>query len=152
MQIALEQAELARAAGDVPVGAVLVLGGEVVATGINTREARLDPAGHAELNALRAGARALGRWRLAGCTLYVTLEPCPMCAAAIAQCRVERLVFGAQDPRMGAAGTCWNLVEDARLRHRVEVVSGVLELACQAQLRAFFESRRLAQPPDELGS
>jgi tRNA(adenine34) deaminase len=142
MQLAIAEAAKAEKAGDVPVGAVLVYEKHVIASGYNTREALLDPVGHAELNVLREGARVLQRWRLKGCTLYVTLEPCPMCAAAIAQCRLDRLVFGAQDPRMGAAGTCWNLVEDPRLRHRVEVVAGVLETACSDPLRLFFRGKR----------
>jgi tRNA(adenine34) deaminase len=142
MKLAIAEAYKAERAGDVPVGAVLVCEQRVIAVGFNTREALHDPTGHAEINVLREGARALQRWRLTGCTLYVTLEPCPMCAAAMAQCRLERLVFGAQDPRMGAAGTCWNLVEEPRLRHRVEVVAGVLEAACADQLRQFFRGQR----------
>jgi tRNA(Arg) A34 adenosine deaminase TadA len=142
MQLALAEAERAEAAGDVPVGAVLVHAGQVVAVGHNTREARLDPTGHAELEALRAGAAALGRWRLTGCTLYVTLEPCPMCAAALVQCRVDQLVFGAQDPKQGAAGSLYNIVEDARLNHRLAVVAGVLEGACETQLKRYFAERR----------
>jgi tRNA(adenine34) deaminase len=138
MELALAEAARALEAGDVPVGAVLVCEGRVIATGHNTREAGLDPTGHAELNAIRAGALALGRWRLHECTLYVTLEPCPMCASALVQSRLTRLVFGAPDPKQGAAGTLWNLVEDRRLNHRVEVVAGVKEEACAAMLRAFF--------------
>jgi tRNA(adenine34) deaminase len=141
MQLALAEADRAEAAGDVPVGAVLVHEGVVVASGFNTREAGLDPTGHAELNALRAGAVALGRWRLTGCTLYVTLEPCPMCAAALVQCRVDQLVFGAQDPKQGAAGSLYNIVEDVRLNHRVAVVAGVLEAACETRLKRFFRDR-----------
>jgi tRNA(adenine34) deaminase len=141
MRLALEAADRAEAAGDVPVGAVLVHQGEVVATTYNTREAMVDPTGHAELNALRAGAAALGRWRMLGCTLYVTLEPCPMCAAALVQCRLDRLVFGAQDPKQGAAGSLYNIVEDARLNHRVAVVAGVLEAACEERLKRFFRER-----------
>lgn len=142
MRMAIEQAELARLAGDVPVGAVVVHQNEVVASGFNTREVDFDPTGHAELVAVRRAAQRLERWRMTGCTLYVTLEPCPMCAAALAQCRLERLVFGAQDPRQGAAGTVWNLVQEPRLRHRVDVVAGVLEEACVTQLRGFFAERR----------
>lgn len=141
MAIALEEAQLALAAGDVPVGAVLVCDGELVARGHNTREALFDPAGHAELNALRAGAQALGRWRMTDCTLYVTLEPCAMCAAALVQCRLDRLVYGAMDPKAGAAGSVWNLTDDARLNHRVEVVTGVRESECRELLRRFFRDR-----------
>ena len=138
MRLAIEEAHRARALGDVPVGAVLVCDGAIVARGHNTREACLDPAGHAELNAIREGARALARWRLHGCTLYVTLEPCPMCASALVQSRLERLVYGAMDPKQGAAGTLWNLTEDPRLNHRVEVIAGVLEQECGELLRQFF--------------
>jgi tRNA(adenine34) deaminase len=138
MQLAIEAAHRARAQGDVPVGAVLVCDGRVIATAHNTREALLDPAGHAELNALRAGAQALGRWRMAGCTLYVTLEPCPMCASALVQSRLDRLVYGAMDPKQGAAGTLWNLTDEPRLNHRVEVIAGVREAECGQLLRDFF--------------
>lgn len=142
MALALAEARAAEARGDVPVGAVLVCDGEVVATGHNTREAAHDPVGHAELNALREGARRLGRWRMHGCTLYVTLEPCLMCAAALVQSRLDTLVFGASDPKAGAAGSVWNLVEDVRLNHRVAVVTGVEARACQALLRDFFAAER----------
>jgi tRNA(adenine34) deaminase len=140
MELALDEARAAEAAGDVPVGAIVVHENRVVAVGRNTREALLDPTGHAELNALRAAAAALGRWRMLGCTLYVTLEPCPMCASALVQCRLDRLVFGAQDPKMGAAGSRWNLVEDPQGFHQVEVVAGVRETACSELLRRFFRS------------
>lgn len=138
MEMAIEEARLALANGDVPVGAVLVYDGRVVARGRNTREAEFDPTGHAELNAVREGARALGRWRLHGCTLYVTLEPCPMCASALVQARLERLVYGALDPKQGAAGTIWNLTDEPRLNHRVEVIAGVADVACGHLLRTFF--------------
>lgn len=141
MNLALEEARLALAAGDVPVGAVMVCDGRLVARGRNTREAHLDPTGHAELNALREAARALGRWRMTDCTLYVTLEPCAMCAAALVQSRLERLVYGAMDPKAGASGSVWNLTEDPRLNHRVEVVTGVLEPECRELLRGFFRDR-----------
>lgn len=147
MALALDEARLALERGDVPVGAVLVCDGEIVARGHNTREALHDPTGHAELNAIREGAARLGRWRLHGCTLYVTLEPCPMCAAALVQARLERLVYGAMDPKQGAAGSLWNLVEDPRLNHRVEVVASVREAECAAMLRRFFRDR----PPDKKG-
>lgn len=138
MKLAIEAAHQAREQGDVPVGAVLICDGRVIASAHNTREALCDPAGHAELNALRAGARALGRWRMTGCTLYVTLEPCPMCASALVQSRLERLVYGAMDPKQGAAGTLWNLTDDPRLNHRVEVIAGVREAECGQLLRDFF--------------
>ena len=141
MQLAIGEARRARARGDVPVGAVLVHEGVVVARGYNTREALLDPAGHAELNAIRMGALRLGRWRLHGCVLYVTLEPCPMCAAALVQARLPLLVYGAPDPKAGAAGSRLNLVADQRLNHRVEVIAGVLEAACGEMLTALFRDR-----------
>ena len=142
MRLALAEARRAAAHGDVPVGAVLVHEGVVIGRGANTREALGDPAGHAELNAVRMGAARLGRWRLAGCTLYVTLEPCPMCAALLVQARLPLLVYGAPDPKAGAAGTRLNLVDDRRLNHRVAVIAGVEEDACGALLTAFFRERQ----------
>lgn len=142
MNQAILAASHARTLGEVPVGAVLVSGDRLVATGWNTRESAPDPTGHAELMALRLGAEALGRWRLNGCTLYVTLEPCPMCAPAIAQARIDRLVFGAYDPGLGAAGSVFSLVERPEYNHRVEVIAGVMEAECRAQLTAFFADRR----------
>lgn len=142
MRKALEAAEHAEALGEVPVGAVMVLGDRVVATGWNTRESAPDPTGHAELMALRQAAVALGRWRLNGCTLYVTLEPCPMCAPAIAQARVDRVVFGAYDPKLGAAGSVFSLLERPEYNHHVEVLGGILEAECGEVLRAFFGARR----------
>jgi tRNA(adenine34) deaminase len=142
MRLALAAAEQARAIGEVPVGAVLVHGDQVIATGWNTRETAFDPTGHAELMAMRLGGEALGRWRLFGCTLYVTLEPCPMCAGAIAQSWIDRVVYGAPDPRLGAAGTVFSLIERPEYGHRVEVLGGFLEADCQAMLKAFFAERR----------
>jgi len=126
----------------VPVGAVLVCEDRVVAAGWNTRESGPDPTGHAELMALQKGAQALGRWRLTGCTLYVTLEPCPMCAPAIAQARLDRVVFGAYDPRLGAAGSVFSLIERSEYNHRVEVIGGIMEEECREQLAGFFAARR----------
>ena len=142
-RLALAEARLALAAGDVPVGAV-VLGpdGAVVGRGHNAREASGDPTAHAEVLALRAAAATLGRWRLADCTLVVTLEPCAMCAGAIVLARVPRLVLGAWDDKAGAAGSVHDLVRDRRLNHRVEVVGGVLEAECAALLREFFADHR----------
>ena len=126
MGLALTQAALAAGTGDVPVGAVVLSAqGEVLGAGVNRREADGDPTAHAEVLALRAAARARGEWRLDGCTLVVTLEPCVMCAGAAVLSRVERLVFGAWDPKAGAAGSVWDLVRDRRANHRVEVVGGV---------------------------
>ena len=135
---AMELADRAALAGDVPVGALVVRGSAVLGVGWNTREARNDPAGHAEIAALREAAQAVGDWRLEGCDLYVTLEPCTMCAGAIVASRVARVVFGAWDPKAGAAGSVRDVLRDARLNHRVEVVGGVREDECSRQLRAFF--------------
>ncbi|MDO4888629.1 MAG: tRNA adenosine(34) deaminase TadA [Actinomycetaceae bacterium] len=135
---AIALAARAQAAGDVPVGAIVVRDGRVLGSGFNTREARCDPAGHAEITALREAASAAGQWRLAGCDLYVTLEPCTMCAGAIVAARVRRVVFGAWDAKAGAAGSVRDVLRDARANHWVEVVGGVREAECRAQLRAFF--------------
>ena len=135
---AMELADRAALAGDVPVGALVVRGSAVLGVGWNTREACNDPAGHAEIAALREAAQAAGDWRLEGCDLYVTLEPCTMCAGAIVASRVARVVFGAWDPKAGAAGSVRDVLRDARLNHRVEVVGGVREDECSRQLRAFF--------------
>lgn len=145
MRLALEEAARAAALGEVPVGAVLVHEGEVIARAHNTRESQHDPLGHAELTALREGAKRLGRWRLAGCTLYVTLEPCPMCAPALVQARVDRIVFGAMDPKLGAAGTVLNLVDRPEFHHRPEVIGGVCEAEAQEALKSFFARRRAGQ-------
>ena len=143
MGLALEEAAAAAAAGDVPVGAV-VLGpdGAVLARGRNERELRRDPVAHAELLAIQDAAAALGAWRLTGCTVVVTLEPCPMCAGALLAARVGRVVFGAFDPKAGAVGTLYNLCTDPRLNHEVEVEAGVRGEECSAQLSAFFAGRR----------
>ncbi|WP_405898913.1 tRNA adenosine(34) deaminase TadA [Streptomyces sp. NBC_00727] len=142
MRRALAEADRAAATGDVPVGAV-VLGpdGALLATGHNEREATGDPTAHAEVLALRRAAAALGEWRLSGCTLVVTLEPCTMCAGALVQARVGRVVYGARDEKAGAAGSLWDVVRDRRLNHRPEVVAGVLETDCAAPLTAFFRDR-----------
>ena len=130
-------------AGDVPIGAVVVgADGAVLGRGHNVREARHDPAGHAEVLALRAAGSALGTWRLDGCTLVVTLEPCAMCAGAAVLSRVDRIVFGAWDPKAGACGSVWDLPRDRRALHRAEVVGGVLEQECAALLLDFFGDRR----------
>ncbi|WEH43739.1 tRNA adenosine(34) deaminase TadA [Streptomyces sp. NBC_01218] len=141
MRHALDEAAQAALAGDVPVGAV-VLGpdGSTVATGHNEREATGDPTAHAEILAVRGAAAALGRWRLTGCTLVVTLEPCTMCAGALVQSRVDRVVYGARDEKAGAAGSLWDVVRDRRLNHRPEVIHGVLEEECSAQLTGFFRT------------
>jgi tRNA(adenine34) deaminase len=144
MRLALDEARRADESGDVPIGAlVLDAGGSVVGRGHNVRERDADPTGHAELVAVRAAARALGEWRLAGCTLVVTLEPCTMCAGAIVLSRLDRLVFGAFDPKAGAVGSLWDVVRDRRLNHRPEVVGGVLAEECTALLDDFFAHQRL---------
>jgi len=143
MRLALEQARTALGHEDVPVGCVVVdEHGTVLGRGRNRREESADPTAHAELVAMREAAAALGRWRLDECTVVVTLEPCAMCAGAIAQARVARLVYGADDPKAGAVTTLWDLVRDPRLPHRVEVRRGVLADDCAELLRAFFRVRR----------
>lgn len=142
MRSALAGAAQAESAGDVPVGAVVLApDGTFLAAGHNEREATGDPTAHAEVLAIRRAARRTGEWRLTGCTLVVTLEPCVMCAGAIVQSRLDRIVFGARDEKAGAAGSLWDLVRDQRLNHRPEVVAGVLEEECSAQLTAFFRQR-----------
>jgi tRNA(adenine34) deaminase len=142
MRLALDEAGRAVEGGDVPVGAV-VLGadGSVLATGHNEREATGDPTAHAEVLALRRAATALGEWRLSGCTLVVTLEPCTMCAGALQQSRVDRVVYGARDDKAGATGSLWDLVRDRRLNHRPEVIEGVLADECARLLTDFFRTR-----------
>jgi tRNA(adenine34) deaminase len=143
MQAALDEAALAVAEGDVPVGAVVLdPSGAIVGRGHNRREAAHDPTAHAEILAMREAALSAGTWRLDSHTLVVTLEPCAMCAGAILQARVARLVFGAWDDKAGAAGSRWDLVRDARGAPPIEVISGVLESECAAPLAAFFASRR----------
>jgi tRNA(adenine34) deaminase len=142
MRLALQEAERAAGWGDVPIGAVVTRGDEAVARAGNQRERLGDPTAHAEVLALREAAAALGTLRLAGATVYVTLEPCPMCAGAIVLARVDRLVFGAPDPKAGFAGSLGDLVRDPRLNHRVEVTSGVLAEECAEVLRRFFAGRR----------
>jgi tRNA(adenine34) deaminase len=143
MRRALELAERAADAGDVPVGALVVdASGEVLGEGWNRREADGDPTAHAEVVALRAAALSLGTWRLEGCTLVVTMEPCPMCAGAVVLARVERVVLGGWDPKLGACGSVWDVVRDRRATHRAEVVGGVLEEECADVVRRFFEGHR----------
>jgi len=142
MRCALEAAALAAEWGEVPVGAVVAKDGEILATAHNERETLKDPTAHAELLALRRAARELGSWRLTGCTLYATLEPCPMCAGALYAARISRLVYAAQDPKAGASGTLYNLPADPRLNHTYPYKSGVLRDESAALLRAFFEQRR----------
>lgn len=142
MRLALLEGERAAAHGDVPIGAVLVRDGDVLARACNERELRRDPTAHAEILCLRAGAEVVGDWRLQDTTLYVTLEPCPMCAGALVLARVARLVYGPQDPVAGAAYSLYNVVQDPRLNHSVEVTTGVSEEEASELLRSFFRERR----------
>jgi tRNA(adenine34) deaminase len=147
MRLALDEARSSIASGDVPVGAVIARGDEVLAAEGNARERLGDPTAHAEMLVLRDAARHVGSWRLDGCTLVVTLEPCAMCAGAIVLSRLDRVVFGAADPKAGFAGSLGDLLRDPRLNHRVELTSGVLANECGALLRDFFRSRREGAQP-----
>lgn len=142
MRRALELAREAASLGEVPVGAVAVKAGSIIATGMNRREVDADPFSHAELTAMRAAAVAVGAWRLTDVTVYVTLEPCAMCAGALVQARVSRLVFGALDPKAGAVGSLYDLARDSRHNHRLEVTQGVLASECGAVLQDFFRELR----------
>ncbi|HET6867809.1 MAG TPA: tRNA adenosine(34) deaminase TadA [Solirubrobacteraceae bacterium] len=142
MRLALREAARALEHEDVPIGAVVVQGGEVIGAGHNERELRSDPTAHAEMIALREAARALGSWRILDSVMYVTLEPCSMCAGAIVLARLPRVVFGATDPKAGAAGSVFNVLEEPRLNHRPQVESGLLAEECADLLRAFFAPRR----------
>jgi len=143
MRLALDEAHRAIETDDVPVGAVVIAGdGQVIAQAANQRQATGDPLAHAEILALHQAAQARGNWRLDDCTMVVTLEPCAMCAGAIAQARMQRLVFGAYDPKAGAVSSLFDLLRDPRLPHRVEVIPGVLEEACQTVLTDFFAHKR----------
>lgn len=142
MQLALAEARAAAAEDETPVGAVIVHDGTIIAAAHNQREQLHDPTAHAEMIAITQAAEALASWRLTGCTLYVTLEPCPMCAGAIVQARVPRVVYGAADPKAGAAGSLFSLLDDARLNHRCDVTPGVLAEPCGDILREFFRAKR----------
>ena len=142
MEMALLQAREAFLCGEVPIGAVLVKDNAPLAVTRNRCEELGDATAHAEILALQEGGRILGGWRLSGTTLYVTLEPCPMCAGALVQARVDRLVYGAADPKGGAAGTLYDIVQDGRLNHRLEVTAGILEEKCARLLQKFFQQRR----------
>jgi tRNA(adenine34) deaminase len=142
MRLALEEARSAAARGDVPVGAVIVRGDKILARAGNAREREQDPTAHAEILALRQASSAIGSWHLEGCAMVVTLEPCAMCAGAVVLARLDRLVFGASDPKAGFAGSLGDLVRDGRLNHEVDVTVGVLAEECGEILRAFFAERR----------
>jgi len=146
MAVALEQAAGAEAHGDVPIGAALFRGGELLASAGNERELRRDPTAHAEVLAIRAAAEALGGWRLPGTALYVTLEPCAMCAGAIVLARIPTVVFGASDPKAGAAGSVLDVLAEPALNHRPQVIAGVRADECGRLLRRFFSSRRPSAP------
>ena len=142
MRMALEEARTAASLGEAPIGAVVVQDGRIVGRGYNTTETAKDPTCHAEMNAIREAAKTLGGWRLPRCRMYVTLEPCSMCAGAIVLARIEELYIGAPDPKSGACGSLRDIVTDERLNHRVEVHTGILEEECGALLRDFFRQLR----------
>ena len=140
--MAIEQAGIAEENGDVPIGAVIVYKNQIIAKAYNQRQQLNDPTAHAEIIALTQAAAFMESWRLNGCTIYVTLEPCPMCAGALVLSRMDRLVFGCDDPKSGACGSLYNIVEDTRLNHRLKVTVGVLNKECSEQLQNFFKQRR----------
>ncbi len=142
MGLALDQAQQAAAAGEVPIGAILVLDGEVIAQAHNLRETDKDATAHAEMLVIRAACRKLGKWRLSGATMFVTIEPCPMCAGALVMSRVERLVYGSPDYRAGAVESIFNVVQNPALNHRLTVTAGVRQEECTAAMQAFFRERR----------
>ena len=142
MEAAIGAAEVAEENGDVPIGAVIVYENRIIARAYNQREQLADPTAHAEIIALTQAAAFLESWRLHGCTIYVTLEPCPMCAGALVLARLDRLVFGCDDPKSGACGSLYNIVEDERLNHRLQVTAGVLAEQCSEQLQSFFKQKR----------
>lgn len=152
MREALKEARIAYDMGEVPVGAVIVQNGRVVGRGHNTTETAKDPTCHAEINALRAAAACLGGWRLPGCTMYVTVEPCSMCSGAIVLSRIDALWIGTDDPKAGACGSLYNIVNDQRLNHRVETHTGLLKEECSGLMKQFFRERRgknISKNPEE---
>lgn len=142
MRIAIREAMAAEEAGDVPIGAVIVKDGQIIGKARNQREVLQDPTAHAEIIALTQAAERMGSWRLEGCTIYVTLEPCPMCAGAMVLGRLARLVYGCTDPKTGACGSLYDIVRDSRLNHRLDVASGVLADECSEMLSGFFRKKR----------
>ncbi len=142
MRLAIEQAKIAEENGDVPIGAVIVYQEQIIGKAYNQRQQLQDPTAHAEIIALTQAAAFMENWHLNGCTMYVTLEPCPMCAGALVLSRMDRLCYGCSDPKSGACGSLYNIVQDQRLNHRVEVTSGVMEEQCRQQLQEFFGRRR----------
>ena len=147
MKLALTEANLAAAMGEVPIGAVIYRGDEVLAKAHNLRESTADPTAHAEILALRAAASEVGTWRLDGCSIAVTLEPCPMCAGALVNSRIDRLVYGAPDPKMGCVHTLYQLCTDPRFNHRLQVTPGLMQAECVAILQTFFQARRGEDKP-----
>ncbi|TCP70190.1 tRNA adenosine(34) deaminase TadA [Baia soyae] len=142
MKVAIEEARKAEKIGEVPIGAIVVFQGEIVGRGYNLREKDQDPTAHAEMIAIQEAAERLGSWRLIDCDLYVTLEPCPMCAGAIIQSRVKRVIFGTLDPKAGCVGSLMNLLQDTRFNHQTEIQSGVLQQECSDLLTQFFRGIR----------
>jgi len=142
MYMAIMEAKKAREIGEVPIGAVIVFENEIIATGYNVRETTQSTLAHAELVAIKEANKKIGSWRLEDCTLYVTLEPCPMCAGAIIQSRIKRVVYGAKDPKAGCAGTLMNLLDENRFNHQAELTTGVLEEECSTLLTSFFRELR----------
>ena len=146
MKLALEQAQIAEENGDVPIGAIIVFENQIIGKAYNQREQLQDPTAHAEIIALTQAAAFVESWRLHGCTMYVTLEPCPMCAGALVLARIDRLVYGCDDPKTGACGSLYDIVRDKRLNHRPVVTKGVLADECGQLLRSFFEKKRPEKP------
>ena len=143
MKLAIEQAQIAEENGDVPIGAVIVYKNQIIGKAYNQREQLQDPTAHAEIIALTQAAAFLESWRLHGCTMYVTLEPCPMCAGALVLARIDRLVYGCDDPKTGAVKSLYNIVNDERLNHTINVTSGILAEECSDLLQQFFQRRRI---------
>ena len=143
MKIAIDQAAIAEENGDVPIGCIIVYENQIIAKAYNQRQQLNDPTAHAEIIALTQAAEFIGNWRLHGCCIYVTLEPCPMCAGALVLARLDRLVYGCDDPKTGAVKSLYNITTDERLNHRLEVTTGVLADECSAQLNGFFQKRRV---------
>jgi len=150
MRMAIEAAKIAEENGDVPIGAVIVHNNQIIGKAYNQREQLKDPTAHAEIIALTQAASFLESWRLNGCTMYVTLEPCPMCAGALVLARIDKLVYGCDDPKTGAVKSLYNIVQDDRLNHRLEVTSGVLADECSQVLLEFFAKRRVKDPQSEI--
>jgi tRNA(adenine34) deaminase len=142
MAEALKEAQKAYDLDEVPIGAVVVKDGEIVGRGYNLREIGKDPTLHAEMVAMRQAAAEVKSWRLTGCEIYVTIEPCPMCAGAMLQARIDRVIFGARDPKAGCAGSLYNLLQDSRFNHRIEIVEGIMEEQCRNIIRDFFCNKR----------